>query len=105
MAKPVPPRRFDGRFEGRVPKRLAVELSRPNESVPKEMTFTENVSARGARVNTVQRWKPGARLLLTFPENGIRSLGRVVYCHRVESGNFALGLELPWQVQRWQMLW
>jgi hypothetical protein len=53
----------------------------------------------------VRRWKPGARLLLTFPENGIRSLGRVVYCHRVESGNFALGLELPWQVQRWQMLW
>jgi hypothetical protein len=104
MATPVPTRRPNGRSEGRIPKRLAAELSRPNESVPKEMTFTENVSARGARVNTVRRWQPGTRVLLTLPQKGIRSQGRVVYCHRVESGNFALGLELPWQVQRWQML-
>jgi hypothetical protein len=53
----------------------------------------------------MQRWQPGTRVVLTFPQNGIRSEGRIVYCQRVESGNFALGLELPWQVQRWQMLW
>jgi len=38
-------------------------------------------------------------------QNDTRAEGRVAYCQRVESGNFALGLELPWQVQRWQMLW
>jgi hypothetical protein len=69
------------------------------------MTFTENVSPRGVRVSTVRRWQPGTRVLVTFLQNGIWSPGRIVYCQREESGNFALGLELPWQEQRWQMLW
>ncbi|PYT60771.1 MAG: hypothetical protein DMG35_10545 [Acidobacteria bacterium] len=101
MATPVPTRRS----EKRIAKILAAELWRPDESVPQERTFTENVSPRGVRVTAVQRWQPGTRVLLTFPQNGIQSQGRIVYCQRVESGNFALGLELPWQVQRWQMLW
>jgi hypothetical protein len=101
MAAPVP----TGRSERRIPKRLAAELSRPNESGLKEMTFTENVSPRGVCVTTVQRWQPGTRMLVTFPQNGIRSQGRIVYCQRVAGGNFCVGLELPWQVQRWQMLW
>jgi hypothetical protein len=101
MAVLVPTRRS----ERRIPKRLAAELSRLDESVPMEMTFTENVSPRGARVTTVQRWQPGTSVLVTFRRDTIRSQGRIVYCQRVESGNFALGLELPWQVQRWQMLW
>jgi len=105
MSPPVSTRRGDGRSERRIPKRLAAELSRPDESVSREMTFTENVSARGVRLTTVRRWQPGTRVLVTFPENRVRSQGRIVYCERVEVGNFALGLELPWQVQRWQMLW
>jgi hypothetical protein len=104
MVTPVPTRRSDGRSERRIPKRLAAELSRPDESVPEEMTFTENVSPRGVRVTTVQRWQPGTRVLLTFPQNGIRSQGRIVYCQRVAGGDFCVGLELPWQVHRWQML-
>ena len=104
MAAPVPTRQPDGRSERRIPKRLAVELSRPDESLPKEMTFTENVSPRGARVTTVRRWT-GTRVLVTFLRHGVRSQGRIAYCQREESGNFVLGLELPWQVQRWQMLW
>jgi len=84
---------------------LAAELSRPDESVPKEMTFTENVSARGVRVTTARRWQAGTRVRVTFLRNGVLSQGRIVYCQGLESGNFALGLELPWQVQRWQMLW
>src|SRR5712664_2119167 len=105
MAAPVPTGRSDGRSERRVPKILAAELLRPDESVPKEMAFTENVSPRGVRVTTAQRWQPGTRVLLTFPQNGIQFQGRIVYCQRVAGGNFCVGLELPWQVQRWQMLW
>jgi len=55
MAASVPTRRPDGRSEGRILKRLAAELSRPDKSVSMEMTFTENVSIRGARVTTVRR--------------------------------------------------
>ncbi len=84
-----------------MPKRLAAELSRPDESVPKEMTFTENVSPHGARATTVQRWQPGTSVLVTFLRDSIRSQGRVVYCQRAESGEFCIGIELPGQVQHW----
>jgi len=30
------------------------------------MTFTENVSLHGARVNTLRRWLPDAHVLVTF---------------------------------------
>ena len=99
MAASVPTSRSDGRFGRRIPKRLTAELSRPDESVPMEMTFTENVSARGARVTTVRRWRPGTRVLVTFLWNGVRSEGRVAYCQRKESGDFAIGVELSGQLQ------
>lgn len=104
MATPAPTNRSEGRSERRIPKILAVELSCPDEYLPKEMTFTENVSPRGVRVTTVRRWNPGTRVLVSFLGKGIWSEGTIIYCQRLESGNFALGLELPWQVQRWQML-
>lgn len=47
MVTPVPARRFEGRSDRRIPRRLAVELSCPDQSVPKEMTFILNVSLRG----------------------------------------------------------
>jgi hypothetical protein len=94
MATSVPNRQADGRSEGRIPKRLAAEVLCPGGSVPREMAFTENVSPRGARVITAQLWQPGTRVLLTFPETSIRFQGRIVYCRRLESGNFAVGLEL-----------
>jgi hypothetical protein len=101
MGAPVQTRRSDGRSERRIPKRLAAELSCPDESVPKEMTFTENVSPHGTRVTTVQRWQPGTSVLIIFPEYDVLSQGRIVYCQRVESGKFCIGIELPAQVQRW----
>ena len=99
MAASFPTRRSDGRFGRRIPKRLTAELSRPGESVPKETTITENVSTRGARVTTVRRWQRGTRVLLTFLRDGVRSEGRVAYCQRKESGEFAIGVELPAQFQ------
>jgi hypothetical protein len=82
------------RSERRIPKVLAAELSRPGECEPKERTFTENVSPRGARVTTVRRWQPGTRVLVVFLQNGVPSQGSIVYCQRVESGEFAVGLDL-----------
>jgi len=70
MAASVPAGRSDGRSDGRSERRisqiLAAEFSCPDESVPKEMTFTENMSIRGARVTTVRRWQAGTRVLVTF---------------------------------------
>jgi hypothetical protein len=84
------------RSERRIPQILAAEISLSEESVPEEMTVTENVSLHGARVTTVRRWLPDTSVLVTFLRNGFRSEGRVVYCQRKGSG-FAIGVELSLQ--------
>jgi len=94
MVAPVPTSRSDGRSGRRIPQTLAAELSDADKSVPKEMTFTENMSLHGARVATLRRWLPETRVLVTFLRNGLRSEGRVVYCQRKGSGTFAIGIEL-----------
>ena len=99
MNAPVSTRRSEGRSGRRIPQILAAELSYPNEPVLKETTFTENVSTRGARVSTMRRWQPGTRVLVTFLRNGIWSEGRVDYCQRNDSGEFAIGVELSGQVE------
>jgi hypothetical protein len=77
-----------------MPQILAAELSDPDKSVPKEMTFTENLSLHGARVTTMRRWLPETRVLVTFLRDGLQSEGRVVYCQRKGGGTFAIGIEL-----------
>ena len=99
MAASVLATRSDGRSARRISRILPAELSRSDESVPKEMTFTENVSIRGVRVTTVRRWQPGTRVLLTFARNDVPSEGKVAYCQRKESGDFAIGVELSAQAQ------
>jgi PilZ domain-containing protein len=99
MAAPFPTSWSDGRSARRITQILAAELSCPDEHVPKEMTFTDNVSIGGARVITVRRWLPGARVLVTFLRNGIRSEGRVAYCHRNLGGDFTIGVDLSSQGQ------
>lgn len=101
MAAPVQTARFDGRSERRIPLGLTAELSHPDEFLPKERAFTENVSPHGARVTTGRPWQPGSRVLITFPEYDILSQGTIVYCQRVENDEFCIGIELPGQVQRW----
>jgi len=94
MVAPISNSRPDGRSGKRIPQILLAELSRPDESVSKELTFTENVSLHGARVVTVRRWLPETRVLVIFLRNGLRSEARVAYCQRRETGGFAIGVEL-----------
>jgi hypothetical protein len=82
MAAPITTSRSDGRSGRRIPQIWPAELSRADESGPKETTFTENVSPQGVRITAVRRWLPETRVLVTFLRNGLRSEGRVVYCQR-----------------------
>jgi len=43
------------RMEARIPKRVGLELSGPDEPLIYEITFTEKVSCRGARVVTKRK--------------------------------------------------
>jgi hypothetical protein len=40
-------------------------------------------------------------VLVTSPQEGVKSLARVVYCRRMESTKFAVGLQLEVRVEEW----
>jgi hypothetical protein len=83
-----------GRSDTRIAKEVAVELARPDASQLRVTAIAQNVSARGMRIATEDVWLPGDPVLLSFPESGIRTQARVVYCQRMENNKFAVGLEL-----------
>jgi hypothetical protein len=74
---------------------------RLDKSQLNKVVVTENVSPRGARIVTEWNCTPGKHLLVTVPEEGAKSLARVVYCQRVESTKFAVGLQLVVRVEEW----
>jgi hypothetical protein len=81
------------RLEKRIPMAVAVQIS-GNERVPGiETTFTENVSARGARVVTTRPWRIEDRVMVASLPGGFRAKARVAYCQRLRDVGFAIGLE------------
>jgi hypothetical protein len=58
-----------------------------------EATFTENVSARGARVLSVRRWRTNDQLTISTLTGSFRATARVAYCHVIPEAGFAVGLE------------
>ena len=90
-----------GRNEKRTPKAVYVEVLRLGESQPIKRAVTENVSPRGARIVTEYDCPPGKQVVVTAPEEGVKSLARVVYCKPVGSSKFAVGLQLVLRVEEW----
>ncbi len=82
------------RAEGRIARAVAVQLSAIDGSQSAENAFTENISARGARVVTKHRWKPEVRVLLKSLESDFQSQARVLYCQGLPRNAFAVGLDL-----------
>jgi len=83
-----------GRSDRRIPKKVPVELVRPDSSQLRETAIAQNVSARGMRVVAEQIWRPWDPVLLGSPESGVHTRARVVYCQGIENKMFAVGLEL-----------
>jgi hypothetical protein len=90
-----------GRYEKRFERAVTVEVLRLDESQLNVRTVTENVSPRGERIVIERNWAAGKHVLVTAPEEGVKSLARVVYCQRLESTNFAIGLQLVVRVEEW----
>lgn len=89
------------RAERRVPMAIAVQLSGHANVQGTESTFTENVSANGARVYSVRPWRKNDRLYLASLPGGFRSLARVTYCQSLHGQGFALGLQFLERAQGW----
>jgi hypothetical protein len=81
---------------------VPVELSRLDLSLPAETTVAENVSSRGARVVSRQRWQEGDRVLVKALKGDLRWQAQVVYCEILPRSTFAIGLKLVQTADWWE---
>jgi PilZ domain len=86
------------RLETRIPTRVGLELSGPNEPLIYEITFTENVSPHGARVLSKRRWSPNDSVLVKLPQESCPSRARITYCQPLRGDEFATGLQFSFLV-------
>ena len=83
-----------GRLEKRIPLTVPVQLEGLVLPPTVETTKTENVSSLGVRTVSTQSWQTEQQLRLTLLQGGQRRLFKVIYCHSLSSGKFAVGLQL-----------
>jgi hypothetical protein len=89
------------RMEARIPTRVGLELSGPDEPLIYETTLTENVSRHGARVVTKRRWSPNDSVLVKLPQERLPSSARITYCQHLKGDEFAMGLQFSLVVYDW----
>lgn len=89
------------RSENRIPMEIPVVLDGHRQIPGAESTFTENVSAKGARVVSVRHWDRGARLTLASRTGEFRSSARVAYCQPLHGEGYAIGVEFLEPKGRW----
>jgi len=100
---PIPPRtKFNfHRSENRIPMEIPVMLEGHRHLPGVEATFTENVSAKGARVISVRHWDKNAQLTFASRTGEFRSSARVAYCQPIHGDGYAVGLEFLESKGRW----
>lgn len=89
------------RCENRIPMEIPVVLDGHRQMPGVEATFTENVSAKGARVVSVRHWEKGAPLLFASRTGEFRSAARVAYCQPVHGEGYVIGVEFLEPQGRW----
>jgi len=89
------------RVERRIPMEIPVLLDGHRQMPGTESTFTENVSARGARVVSTRRWEQGEPLTFVSRTGEFRSSARVAYCQPLQGDGFAIGVEFLDSKGRW----
>lgn len=81
------------RAQTRAPIELGVRISGHAGQPGIENTFTENVSAGGARVMSSRPWRLNERLIFATATGSFSAAARVVYCRPLTDEGFAVGLE------------
>ncbi len=89
------------RAEKRIPMEIPVMIDGHRQAPGSESTFTENVSARGARVVSVRCWEQGEKLTFASRTGEFRSPARVAYCQPLQGEGFAIGVEFLEPKGRW----
>jgi hypothetical protein len=82
------------RSEERSAAALAVMLTSPEPPFSTELTLTENISCRGARVVSKGLWEKNSSLVIKSLEGALQSEARVIYRWPIRQDVYAIGLEL-----------
>ena len=88
--------RLEERKEKRLPVMVAVNLAPlvPVNHERHERTYTDNISAHGARVRSTYAWQLGEQVEIA-PTSGETAVhGEVVYCRRLDHDRFFVGLKV-----------
>jgi hypothetical protein len=82
------------RYEKRTATAVAVMLTSQDPELLTELTLTENISAKGARVVTKKLWSANDSLVIKSLEGDLLSEARVIYRQPIRESVYAIGLEL-----------
>lgn len=98
---------LNGRKERRLRIVVVVNLAplEPVNAQRHERTYTDNISAHGARVRSTHAWQIGEGADITPASGETPVRGEVVYCERLGSDRFFVGLNIreshiPWSIVR-----
>src|SRR5437016_13160833 len=88
--------RLGGRQERRLPVMVAVNLAplEPTHRERHERTYTDNLSAHGARVRATCAWQLGEHAESTPVSGEATVRGTVVYCQRLDNDRFFVGCKI-----------
>jgi PilZ domain len=92
-------------MERRLPIIVVLRLApMVSASTDGERTFTDNISAHGARIFSNRAWQPGDAVRVT-PLNEDSVWAQVVYSERLPNNRYAIGVKfqdgpIPWSVMR-----
>lgn len=91
-----------GRHEKRSAVAVAVMLTSLDSAFPTELTLTENMSSRGARVVTKRLWSANDSLVIKSLEGDLYSEARVIYRQAIREEVYAIGVELIEPMGSWR---
>jgi hypothetical protein len=85
---------FSGRMEKRIPIAIVVRLTSAQDQPAgePELTYTDNVSAHGARVLSNRSWQIGDVAQVTSLKDEITISGKVAYCQMLPDKRYFIGL-------------
>ena len=81
---------------------MAVMLTSQDCASRTELTLTENISGRGARVVTKKVWSANDSLVIKSLEGDFQAEARVIYSQPIRESVYAIGLELVAPTGNWR---
>jgi hypothetical protein len=97
---------LDGRSERRLPIVVMVRLTQAERAGTdgEERTYTDNISAHGARAFSRRPWRPGSEVVVTPVNEESTTCGKVVYCQRLADDRYCIGVKFQDRPVRWSVM-